>query len=175
MERAAQEELALTSDAERARLTANAPPHALRFHYRSTAADLAEKAAERVPPRSQAYAAIMCHAARFVSSTDPERTQRLWRTYVKQGAYVPEVSMFGQSCPEPDFERARNQKLAMPWRGWRMRTLATVGGGMLLLPMVGAVFFVRHKRRGTKAQDVRVHASGMLRGEAVDEQASNQG
>lgn len=150
--RAAQEELALTSDAERARLMANAPPHARRFHYRSTAADLAEKAAELVPPRSQAYAALMCHAARFVSSTDPERAQGLWRTYVKQGAYVPEVSMFGQSCPEPDFERARNQKLAMPWRGWRMRTLATVGGGMLLLPMVGAVFFVRRKRKGSEGQ-----------------------
>jgi hypothetical protein len=90
----------------------------------------------------------MCHAARFVSHADPERFQRIWRTYVKQGAYVPEVSVFfGERCPEPDFERLRNQKLAMPWRGWRMRTLATVGGGMLLLPVVGAVFFVRRKRK----------------------------
>ena len=69
----------------------------------------------------------------------PPQFQRIWRTYVKQGAYVPEVSVFfGEECPEPDFERARNQKLAMPWRGWRMRTLATVGGGMLLLPVMGA-------------------------------------
>jgi tetratricopeptide (TPR) repeat protein len=155
-ERAAQEELALTSDAERARLTANAPPHALRFHYRSTAADLAEKAAERVPPRSQAYAALMCHAARFVARTDPERMQRIWRTYVKRGAYVPEVSMFGESCPEPDFERLRSQKLTMTWRGWQLRTLATVGGGMVLLPVMGAIFFVRRKRQDIERQRDRI-------------------
>jgi hypothetical protein len=55
---------------------------------------------------------------------------------------------FGQSCPEPDFERLRNQKLALPWKGWRLRTLAMVGGG-LLLPILGGVLFLRRKRRGT--------------------------
>ncbi|HLM45866.1 MAG TPA: hypothetical protein VK458_18500, partial [Myxococcaceae bacterium] len=128
-------------------LTAHAPPHTVRFHYRSTAADLAEKAAALVPPRSQAYAALLCHAARFVSSTEPERVQRLWSTYVKNGALLSKKMMFGQSCPEPDFERLRNQKLAMPWRTWRLRTVATVGGGFLFLPMVGAVLLVRRKRR----------------------------
>ncbi|WP_375765175.1 hypothetical protein NR798_26015 [Archangium gephyra] len=140
-------ELPLNSEAERERLTANAPPHTLRFHYRSTAADLAEKAAQLVPPRSQAYAALLCHAARFVSRTEPERTHRLWSTYVKNGALISDEMMFGQSCPEPDFERLRNQKLAMPWRTWRLRTVATVGLGFLLLPMVGAVVLVRRKRR----------------------------
>ncbi|AKJ04199.1 hypothetical protein [Archangium gephyra] len=140
-------ELPLNSEAERARLAANAPPHTLRFHYRSTAAELAEKAAARVPPRSQAYAALLCHAARFVSSTEPERFQRLWSTYVKNGALISDAMVFGQSCPEPDFERLRNQKIAMPWRTWRLRTLATVGAGFLLLPMLGAVVLVRRKRR----------------------------
>lgn len=139
-------ELPLNSEAERARLTAHAPPHTVRFHYRSTAADLAEKAAQLVPPRSQAYAALLCHAARFVWSTEPERVQRLWSTYVKNGALLSERMMFGQSCPEPDFERLRNQKIAMPWRTWRLRTVAMVGSGFLL-PMVGVVLLVRRKRR----------------------------
>ena len=144
-------EMLLNSEAERERLTANAPPHTVRFHYRSTAADLAEKAAELVPPRSQAYAALLCHAARFVSRIDPDRVQRLWSTYVQKGALLSDPMMFGESCPEPDFERLRNQKLAMPWRTWRLRTVATVGG-FLLLPLVGAVVFVRRKRRGTDTQ-----------------------
>jgi hypothetical protein len=140
-------DLPLVSEEERVRLAANAPPHTVRFHYRSTAADLAEKAAELVPPRSQAYAALLCHSARFVSRTEPERVQRLWSTYVRTGAFVPEVSMFGQHCPEPDFEKVRNQQLAPPWRTWRLHTQAMVGGGMLL-PVLGAVVFMRRKRLG---------------------------
>lgn len=136
-----------TADAERQRLTAHAPPHAVRFHYRSTAADLLEEAATLVPPRSQAYAALLCHAARFLPG-DPERVQRLWHTYVQNGASIGMI--FGQSCPEPDFERLRAQKLAMPWESWRLRTLATVGGGILLLPIMGAALFFRRKRRGTE-------------------------
>jgi hypothetical protein len=139
--------LPLNSEAERERLTAHAPPHTRRFHYRSTAADLAEKAAALVPPRSQAYAALLCHAARFVSRTEPERVQRLWSTYVKNGALLSDAMTFGESCPEPDFDRLRNQKLAMPWRTWRLRTLATAGAGFLLLPMLGAAVFMRRRRR----------------------------
>ncbi|WP_239014204.1 hypothetical protein [Archangium violaceum] len=149
--RIALKDVPVTTEAEKDRCSAHAPPHPLRFHYRSTAADLAEKAAELVPPRSQAYAALLCHAARFVSRTDPERVQRLWRTYVKRGAFVPEVSQFGQSCPEPDFERLRNQKLTLRWPARRLSTLAMVGGGMLL-PVAGAFFFVRRRRRETKSQ-----------------------
>lgn len=148
--RSALKDVPVTTEAEKERFTTHAPPHPLRFHYRSTAADLAEKAAELVPPRSQAYAALLCHAARFVSSTDPERVQRLWRTYLKRGANVPDMQ-FGQSCPEPDFERLRNQELTLRWPARRLSTLAMVGGGMLL-PVAGAFFFVRRRRRETKSQ-----------------------
>ncbi|MFY0567829.1 hypothetical protein ACN28E_28920 [Archangium lansingense] len=140
-------QLLLTSEAERARLSANAPPHTVRFHYRTTASELAEKAAALVHPRSQAYAALLCHSSRFVLNTDPERVQRLWSTYVKNGALISDPMQFGQSCPEPDFERLRNQKLAMPWKNWRLRTVATVGGGFLLLPLMGAAVFMRRKRQ----------------------------
>ncbi|MFP2931686.1 hypothetical protein ACLESO_42185 [Pyxidicoccus sp. 3LG] len=138
----------LLTQAEQQRLTAHAPPHPMRFHYRSTAADLAEEAAGLMPPRSQAYAVLLCHAARFTSSSEPERTQRLYRTYVKNGAAA--VSMnFGHECPEPDFERARAQqpKLTLPWQGLRRRTLAALGGGLLLPVALGATLFLRRKRK----------------------------
>ncbi|ATB37246.1 hypothetical protein CYFUS_002667 [Cystobacter fuscus] len=90
--------------------------------------------------------------ARFVWETEPERVQRLWHTYVKRGAFVPEMSRFGQSCPEPDFERLRHPKSSAPVRTWRLRTLAMVGGG-ILLPLAGAFFFVRRRRRQAKRQE----------------------
>jgi hypothetical protein len=136
----------LITQAERARLDAHAPAHLIRFQYRSTAADLAEQAAALVPERSQAYAALLCHAARFTSSTDPERGQRLWRTYVRRGAFLPDLSMdrFGQECPEPDFERLRENP--------GPRTLAAVGG--FLMPMVGVVL-LRRRKRAPRSQDGR--------------------
>ncbi|NMO14181.1 hypothetical protein HPC49_19330 [Pyxidicoccus fallax] len=142
-------ELPLTSPEEQQRLTAHAPPHPLRYHYRSTAADLAEQAAALVPPRSQAYAALLCHAARFTAYSEPERSQRLWSTYVKNGALLAgEGMVFGQQCPEPDFERARAQqpKLSLPWKGLRRRTLAALGGGLLLPVALGAALLLRRKR-----------------------------
>jgi hypothetical protein len=144
----------LATDAERQRLTAHAPPYPMRFHYRFTAAALAEEAAALVPPRSHAYATLLCHAARF-SADEPARVQSLWFTYVKNGAFISGMT-FGQDCPEPDFERLRNpkprsSKLAMPQRTWRLRTLAMVGGG-LLLPVMGAALFFRRKRRETEEQ-----------------------
>ena len=144
--------LPLVSAAEQQRLAAHAPPNPTRFHYRVTAADLAEQAAALVPPRSQAYAALLCHAARFTAHRDEERTQRLWRTYVKNGALLTaewDRMAFGQECPEPDFERARAQqpKLALPWKGMRRRTLAALGGGLLLPMALGATLFLRRKRK----------------------------
>lgn len=154
-EDAVRQELAkqpLASAAEQQRLAAHAPPNVTRFHYRATAADLAEQAAALMPPRSQAYAALLCKAARFTEPRDDERTQRLWRTYVKNGALLlgdGDAMLFGQSCPEPDFERARAQqpKLALPWKGMRRRTLAALGGGLLLPMALGATLFLRRKRK----------------------------
>jgi hypothetical protein len=144
-------ELPLVTPAEQQRREAHAPPHALRFHYRSTAADLAEQAAALVPPRSQAYAVLLCHAARFTASTEPERVQRLWNTYVKNGALLwGEAEMnFGQQCPEPDFERARPQqpRFSRHFEGLRRRTLAALGGGLLLPLALGAALLVRRKRK----------------------------
>jgi hypothetical protein len=144
-------ELPLVSAAEQQRMTAHAPPYAMRYHYRSTAADLAEEAANLVPRRSQAYAVLLCHAARFTASSEPGRVPRLWQTYVKNGAMLrgEEWMSFGYECPEPDFERARAQqpKLTLPWQGMRRRTLAAMGGGLLLPVALGATLLLRRKRK----------------------------
>ena len=137
--------LVLTPESERARLKAHAPPHVRRFHYRSTAADLAEKAAAQVPPRSQAYAALLCQAARYSSRSDPERVQHFWDTYIQKGALLREPMIFGVECPEPDFQRVRQQSAALSFKRPRLRTLAAVGGG-LLLPVVGLVLLRRRRR-----------------------------
>ncbi len=81
--------------------------------------DDALKAAQLVPRRSQAYAAILCHAAHWmhqapaVGDRDPERMfKAAWKLYLENGAHVSWAKSFGHLCPEPDFEAA-----AMPaWR-----------------------------------------------------------
>lgn len=133
------------SQAERERVRAHQPPSPLRFHYRQTASRLAEEAAQHVPPRSQAYAALLCQAARYASRTDPERVQALWKTYVKTGAYIPGGWSFGQSCPAPDFKRAREAaSFHVPWKQLRRRTIAEVAAGVGLL--VGLAWWARRRR-----------------------------
>ncbi len=140
---------ALVTEAEQQRVKTHAPPNPVRFHYRSLAADLAEQAAALVPPRSQAYAMLLCYAARVTSYTEPERQQRLWDTYVKNGALIQERWAFGQVCPEPDFERARALKpqRKLPWEGVRRRTLAAVGLGVLVPVALLAVLLLRRGRK----------------------------
>jgi hypothetical protein len=97
----------LISDLERTRVTASAPVFAGRYHYRYLASDLAERAANLLPRQSQAFAATLCHAARYVEHDDPARFLALYRRYVMLGARVEFAVTFGQSCPEPEIDRAR--------------------------------------------------------------------
>lgn len=78
-----------------------------RFHYRLTAAETAAKAADLLPPRSQAYAAVLCSAASYVVSRHPERADEYWQRYVANGAMVDFAGTFAYRCPEPDFASAR--------------------------------------------------------------------
>lgn len=98
---------AFLSAVEIVRRLASAPGFNRRYHYRHLASALAEQAADALPRRSQAFAATLCHSARYVFHTDTERMRTLWHRYIDEGPYVPAVSSFGQRCPEPDFERAR--------------------------------------------------------------------
>jgi hypothetical protein len=77
----------------------------LRYHYRYVATDLAERAAGLVPPRSQAFAAILCWGNRWMQQTPEsgERGPALYRRYLREGAVVPFATTFGRECPEPDF------------------------------------------------------------------------
>jgi hypothetical protein len=95
------------SRGERARIERHRPAFRERYHYRYLASALAEQAADLLPPRSQAFAAVLCHATRYVFMIDGERRNQLYRRYVREGATVDFASTFGQECPEPEFERAR--------------------------------------------------------------------
>jgi hypothetical protein len=151
-------QLSLRTLAERARFVAHTPPHAERFHYRQTAADLAEAASELVPARSQAYAAILCHAAKHVASAAFPRTEALWSRYIRRGAVIPGATLatfnFGATCPQPQFERARQMAAQgsrgphrWPWSACRRRTRALIAG-LLALGILGGLIIQRRWRAG---------------------------
>lgn len=143
------ENKALMTPEELKRREAHQPPHpTVRHHYRSTAADLAEEAAALVHPRSQAYAALLCQAARFVSQSEPERATQLWKTYVRKGAFLKGSWVFGRQCPEPDFDRPMPKVAARPPPStrWRKRNVVAVAGVVLLPVVVVGVQLLRRKK-----------------------------
>ncbi len=92
------------SDGERQRVQRSLPKQDGHFlHYRWQAVTLAEKAADLLPYKSQAYAAVLCNATGWVWGRDAQLTKRLYQRYVKYGAPFPWAENFGRDCPEPDF------------------------------------------------------------------------
>ncbi|WP_336760502.1 hypothetical protein [Asaia sp. VD9] len=103
---------------ERKRYQASEVVPFARYHYRWVAVDYAEKAADLLPPRSQAFAAVLCQAA----SWQTDRTPILYARYLKEGALVPFGRDFGNRCEiAPDFEAARHYMLRTKWRHLRDR------------------------------------------------------
>jgi cellulose synthase operon protein C len=118
--------------------------------------DDALKAAQLVPPRSQAYAAILCHAAHWMNEAPPVGNStaglhEAWQLYVKHGAYVLRSERFGHQCPDPDFEAA-----AQPSWVHRLKRLivrvhvhpmaaAAAALGLLAFALVLGVLLVRRK------------------------------
>lgn len=96
----------LTGADEQARVVASRAEPLERFHYRYVAADFAGKAADLLPPRSQAFAAVLCEATGWVINRSPERANAIWQRYVTQGPYVPWAADFGHQCQAPDFPAA---------------------------------------------------------------------
>lgn len=89
---------------ERQRVQLSQPGQDNHFmHYRWQAVKLAEKSADVLPRKSQAYAAVLCHAAGWIWAQDPAEVKRLYKRYVKNGAPFPWAESFGQNCPQPDF------------------------------------------------------------------------
>lgn len=103
------------SETERLKLSQASPNK--RYHYRYVAVKLAEQAADLVPARSQAFAAMLCTATSWVLMRDRVEGERLYKRYLKQGAYVPWGNQFGlqQACPLPEFDRAQNMIDQQKW------------------------------------------------------------
>jgi len=112
---------AYVTAAERARAAASTAKPDLRFHYRYLAVDEVSAAADLLPQRSQAFAAVLCRASGWMLQTPGEnaRALSLYHRYLKQGAHVSWATHFGRNCPEPDFARASSLQHRQLYRHWR--------------------------------------------------------
>ncbi len=128
------------SAGELARVAASAPDDDVRFHYRALASHLAEAAADLVPPRSQAFAALLCQAATYVEYREPARVKALYQRYVKEGP-AGFGRDFGDQCPTPDFAHARTfaQDHAPAHRSFVTRLYGFAGRHLWGLLGIGAV------------------------------------
>jgi hypothetical protein len=98
----------LITAAERSRVRTSTPSPDLRFHYRYVAAQEAQDAAGLLPPKTQAFAAVLCAASGWMLDA-PDGGKRGWtiyQRYVKEGAHMPWAAHFGRGCPDPDFDGA---------------------------------------------------------------------
>lgn len=147
--------------AERERFKASAAKPERRYHYRVQAAELAAQAAQTLPPRSQAYAASLCHATGWLMSVNDNAGARaLYQQYVKNGPAVEWATHFGHDCPEPDFEAARmlsaRQQLH-ELRLWaRHHKPLVYGGGVLGLCAITALA-LRVRRIRQRKQPPQLH------------------
>jgi hypothetical protein len=105
----------LITEGERQRFAESAAKPNKSFHYRYIAAAEAGQAADLVPARSQAFAAILCNASGWLIDRDPEAGAAPYRRYVKEGPHVPWAAHFARACPEPDFDAAANLKWRLVW------------------------------------------------------------
>lgn len=141
------------SAAEQQRYDANAPRIDQRYHYRYVAVEHAVRAAEALPPRSQAYAAVLCHATNWMfSSGNEERAQALYQRYVKQGAKVDFAGHFGHDCPAPAFKPAAWMAVKLQLsqgRRWARhhKPLAWTGIAAMAALLGGAGFLLWRRRR----------------------------
>lgn len=124
---------------EAQRLAASKPPYLSRFHYRQVAADHVLQAANFVPARSQAFAAMLCTGTGWLLDREPEAARVLYRRYLAEGALVPFGAHFGRDCPAPAFDRARERltfervrdakQAARDYAPWIAGVLALLIGG----------------------------------------------
>lgn len=142
----------LVTPEERKRYAATEARPYKRFHYRDVAADYAGKSADELPPRSQAFAAVLCQATNFVFY-DEKRAPELYRRYVKEGAAVPFAVDFGQNCVEPDFAAAARFPYVQAWRGTRAWVGAhrAVSAALLLAAVLAAAAGLAVWRRRRRA------------------------
>ncbi len=145
----------LIAAAEAQRWNATAAQPYRRYHYRWIAAALADRAADDLPARSQAYAAVLCQATDWLITLDPAQARRSYQRYVAHGALNPvpgKAYVFGVgACETPDFEGARRRL----WieRGQAVRQfvhrqrLALGAAGLALLAAAGWLVRRRMQRK----------------------------
>jgi tetratricopeptide (TPR) repeat protein len=106
------------TDGERQRFLASAAHPEARYHYRYRAVEHINRAADLLPPRSQAFAAVLCRATGWMLGTPgaEKLAQDLYHRYVQQGPYVAWATHFGRRCPEPDFTAAARFARTQPFR-----------------------------------------------------------
>ena len=143
---------------EPARVAGNRAQPLKRFHYRYNAVDFAQKAADELPPRTQAFAAVLCHATSWLIDRDPPVAQQVYARYLKQGPYVPWGEDFGRRCPAPDFaaaaQRLHDERVRW-WRHLARRSLPYAAAAAALLVVLATALAQRRRRRRTAAPEDR--------------------
>lgn len=139
---------AFVTDAETARYSANAIVPEVRYHYRRVAADLANQAADLVPARSQAFAAMLCSATGWLINRDYDIARGYYLRYVRQGAFVPWAGNFGHDCPAPDFTGAAKRERAeqIAWAKKQARKAAPWAALVMLAAGIAIVVWRRRRR-----------------------------
>jgi cellulose synthase operon protein C len=137
---------------EPARMLASRAKPLQRYHYRYTALDLAEEAADLLPARSQAYAAVLCMATGWINNSDHARGEALWLRYVRNGPYVPWAADFGRHCEAPDFAAAA-KRLHVERIAQAKRLIRHFGpyAAALLAGGIGLVALIVRRRRSRRA------------------------
>jgi hypothetical protein len=147
----------VTAD-EKHRYAASESKPLTRFHYREIAADYIVKAADGLPPRSQAFAAVLCRGTDWMHNDDPARARGFYQRYVKEGAYVDFGGPFGTRCPEPDFRAAATFTYTQVWQnvkrdaGRTKKRVALIG--LLIAAGVIGVGVWRYRRGKAQRTDV---------------------
>ncbi|WP_085594018.1 MULTISPECIES: hypothetical protein [unclassified Pseudomonas] len=118
----------------------------VRYHYRYVAGELGNRAADYLPHTSQAFAAVLCKAARWTRGSDLEIDY--YKRYVEHGPFVEWAGNFGMNCQEPDFGSA-NKRYVTQWidatrSSLGQHKLASAGGAALLL--LGGAYLIRRRK-----------------------------
>ncbi len=140
----------LVTEGERQRYAATEAQPLRTFHYRYVAVDQALKAADYLPARSQAFAAVLCQATHFVQN-DQARAEQVYLRYVKEGAAVGFAEDFGRHCVAPDFDAAARFPYVHAWRGtrdWLHQHRYGVVIGLLVLICLGVAGWRVRRRAG---------------------------
>ncbi|MCW2238029.1 hypothetical protein [Azospirillum canadense] len=143
------------TDGERRRFEESRATPDQRWHYRYIATDLETAAADRLPRRSQAFAAVLCHATHWMLQTrEKDRAQALYARYVAEGAAVDWADDFGQDCPEPDFDGAVRGWPRYVWLDVRgaahahKAAVLAIAGALLVAGAAVASWFLLRRRSG---------------------------